>query len=120
MNTEATVVGYGYKASHRCPSCTVRRVLRDMVIEGHGLSYVASEALERLAITRGFDWMDETSFDMDDFPKVVFRFQVEDGETCDDCGVILATVPDRATWNDKAVDYGFPRDITEALGPRHD
>lgn len=72
------VAAYTYKADVYHPGCAVLEVLKTDGLEGHGLSSDNEDALDLLARFRGIDRMDETSFDSDDFPKVVFFDQVSD------------------------------------------
>ena len=84
-----TVVGYAYKADIYCPGCVLEEVLKDQGIEGHGLSFVVEEALNRIARTLGMldnehGELDEATYDSDEFPKVIFADQ-EEGEHCSQC-----------------------------------
>jgi hypothetical protein len=99
------VVGYSFRADTYCPECTVLEVLKLRGIEGHGLSYYVEEALNLLARFEGIDREDELTFDSGDFPKVIFRDQVEDPcqVTCARCGILLADVSSLpAVWNSTA------------------
>jgi len=105
----------------------VQRVLRDNNLRGHGLSYVASEALELLARFTGIDLGNESSYDSDKFPKVVLRYQCEDtNDTCEDCGRELTDVSENAAWNmpdeldDLPVDFISPEDVAWDYGPKPD
>jgi hypothetical protein len=80
---------YQYKADNYCETCVVKEVCKDMGIEGHGLSFITEEALDRLATTQGIDRYDEHTFDSDHFPKVVFQWQTGESDyevTCCRCG----------------------------------
>lgn len=81
------IVGYTYKADIYCTDwdCIVMEVLKDMGIEGHGLSTDTEDALERLATTSGIDRMDERTYDSGDFPKVVFADMLDGSEYCGSC-----------------------------------
>lgn len=85
------IVGYTYQAETLCPGCTI-----DALPTGEGEAFdgwedatgrmSAEENLTELALAFGIDRQDESSYDSDDFPKVVFASSVEDEETCDRCG----------------------------------
>ena len=81
------IAGYVYRAEMLCPSCTVKK-LRDG-IAGYGpfeWDRADVEAvLDSVATANGIDRYDESTYDSDEFPKVVFGFQT-DGDTCDGCG----------------------------------
>lgn len=86
-----TVVGYTYKADLWCGGCILPEVLKDQGIEGHGLSPDTEQALNRIARTLGmldeFGELDEATYDSDEFPKVVFADQTEEGfDHCSQCG----------------------------------
>ena len=80
------VVGYVYQADIVCPSCV--RVVAASVSEqpGQAADYVPLYTLlERWATTLDIDRGDESSYDSDDFPKVIFADSA-DGESCGECG----------------------------------
>lgn len=93
------IAGYAYRAAEYCPVCAVRAVLAHERLEGHGLSYVPDEALDLMARFRGIERGNESSFDSDDFPKVIFGYQAEDAESvCDTCGGALTSIDAERTW----------------------
>jgi hypothetical protein len=71
------VVGYAYQADIWCPECIAKKFAPGQ--------QATEAALDHAAEQRGIDRYDEATFDSDDFPKVVFRDQVED-EACGRCG----------------------------------
>ena len=82
------VVGYTYQADILCPSC-VRYVAASVAEQhGHAADFVPLDRLMTAwASIAGFDAEDESSYDSDDFPKVIFAAQVDDdGESCAECG----------------------------------
>ncbi len=81
------VAAYTYRADIICPECTLETLLGERNIEGHGLSHVPSEAIDRLGVSEfgGEKYSDERNWDSDDFPKVVFSSQIEDDEYCGIC-----------------------------------
>lgn len=87
------VVGYMYQAAEYCPACVVREILERSRLEGHGLSHIPTEALGLMARFRGIDMQDESSYDSDDWPKVVLGYQAEEHESvCDRCGGVLTSM----------------------------
>jgi len=91
------IVGYTYQADQYCPDCIADQVRADLPEELHVLRYpVDADGGEypwdaewflttiapHLDIT---DRYDETTFDSDTFPKVIFSSQVEDTEYCGAC-----------------------------------
>lgn len=86
----ADVIAYTYKAATWCPDCmgNAIRVLHGALSPTMmALSTSEAEAILADAAQReGIDRMDESSYDSDDFPKVIFASQVEEREHCDNCG----------------------------------
>lgn len=80
------VVAYTYKADIVCPSCVLKAVPTP-----YPATHSAESALDILAQEIGVDRYNEETFDSDDFPKVVFRDQMEDGDVCGSCGERLDT-----------------------------
>lgn len=82
--------GVTYKADNYCVPCGVAKYLAVQGLEGHGLSYVAQEALDLLGrFSLGQAWrdQDEYAWDTDDFPKVIFADMISDEyECCGSCG----------------------------------
>lgn len=98
MSQPYDVVGYTFQAATFCPRCIVPIVEGSIdyppVASVSGLS--AEGGLGLLAKALHLNRMDESSYDSGDFPKVIFRDQLDDTEmalnTCDVCEVILGTV----------------------------
>ena len=84
MGLHATaIVGYTFNADTYCPGCIEGALCDNRFSADHE----PEESLDLIAAERGIDRMDESSFDSDDFPKVIFACQVEsDDERCGDCG----------------------------------
>lgn len=84
------IVGYTYKASVYCPSDIIAAVEASGDYEGWELAagvVMSPEAnLSEIAAAFGIERMDESTFDSDDFPKVIFSSQVEEPEYCETCG----------------------------------
>jgi hypothetical protein len=87
MSKAWDIVAYTYKAEILCPDCTWDTL--------HGFKYdglyavKVEDGLTAIARSRGIDRMDESSFDSDDFPKVIFESDLDVDESCDSCGVRL-------------------------------
>lgn len=84
------VVAYAYRADLYCAAC--------MVVQIGGTSAntdLMESALDHAAATLAIDRRDERSFDSDDFPKVVFRDQVQADDRCGGCGLMLQEVSAR-------------------------
>lgn len=82
------ITGYIFRADTYCPSCIGQPVADSLgyVPEGEGLNrWQVEEMLDTLAETLGVDRQNESSFDSDDFPKVVLSVD-DDGITCGRCG----------------------------------
>lgn len=92
MSQPFDVVGYAYAADIWCPDCALIEAETRLLGERQGeVSLDPYTDLARLARDRGIDWTDEASYDSDDFPKVLFRDQAEEGERCNRCGEELTT-----------------------------
>ena len=83
------IVGYTYNADLYCSDC----ILTALGVSGNydPRQYTTEEALTAAASGEFFDIdrHDESSFGSGDFPKVVFRTMLEDGDRCGSCGEIL-------------------------------
>lgn len=88
MNWPAStdVVAYTYRAAIWCPDCIL-----DLCKQGEEYDPLDSVdvSLAKYAKRLGVDPNDEASFDSDDFPKVVFRDQVDIEERCETCGALI-------------------------------
>jgi hypothetical protein len=82
------IVGYTFNAETKCLHCIRRWAANLVESSGRNSEFVGVEdLLDILAPLEGIsDREDEHTFDSDDFPKVIFASQVEDTETCDECG----------------------------------
>ncbi|MGH9228314.1 MAG: hypothetical protein ACRD07_06190 [Acidimicrobiales bacterium] len=83
------IAAYLYRAGLYCPACAIEAMIahrdaspaaRDMPVEA-----VLDQCAEALALDRG----DEASFDSSEFPKVVLRIDVADGDRCSSCHLEL-------------------------------
>lgn len=75
------IVGYTHRADIFCPDCIVQQI--DNLVGGR-----VEERLDYLASEFGINREDERTFDSGDFPKVVFRDQLDEEsiEHCSTCG----------------------------------
>jgi hypothetical protein len=83
------IMGYAYRADLYCPGCIVGLLTTNPGNTGHGTvpaDHDTEVHLNLLARIAGIDRADEHSFDSNDFPKVVFRDQLEGSEHCGSCG----------------------------------
>lgn len=80
---------YTFNADIYGPECIVGVLTATSEYEGWGLAPGIDMSVEanlgEIASAFSIDRMDETSFDGDTFPKVVFRDQLE-GACCGECG----------------------------------
>lgn len=84
------LAGYTYQADNYCRRCIIA-VLDAPELALHG-DTDPEECLDIVAEARGIDRYDERSFDSNDFPKVIFDYQVEGIEKCanfNECGEVL-------------------------------
>jgi hypothetical protein len=89
------VVGYVFKADLYCTEHIFDRlpVGPSEDFDGWALAWGSEmpteQNLDEIAAAFGIDRGDESSFDSDYFPKVVFRDQANDDDRCGTCGVAL-------------------------------
>lgn len=85
-----TIVAYTYRAETLCEVCTVDKLRKHLPHYGpFAWKASAEDALDSVAKAYGIDRENESSFDSDIFPKVVFADQIDDDEDhnrCDGCG----------------------------------
>lgn len=76
-----TIVAYSFPGTY-CPEHLIEELIvrglaapaaRDMAVE---------DVLDQIAGANGIDRGDERTFDSNEFPKVIFSSDIEDGETC--------------------------------------
>lgn len=81
------IVGYTYCADTLCGPCTIERMIANGEASPSARGMDVEDALDQIAAANGYDRHDETSFDSDDFPKIVFRDSHPDGiDICAKCG----------------------------------
>jgi hypothetical protein len=79
------IAAYQYKADTYCGTCVVKELCKDVGAEPpQGSTH--EEELHVIAENLGIERLYESSFDSDDFPKVVFADQIEEDEHCCKCG----------------------------------
>ena len=89
MSIATKPAAYTFKADIYCPGCIALVMAATPDFEGWGLalgvSMTVEKNLDEIAAHHGFDRSDETTFDSDEFPKVVFTDQLN-GDACGQCG----------------------------------
>ena len=91
----AAPIAYMFNAEILCPECTILALPTREGERYDGWRDVtgrmtAEQNLTELAMAFGVQRNDETTFDSGEFPKVVSRFDLEDGERCGNCNCELA------------------------------
>lgn len=76
------LVAYVFQAEVLCPDCLKEKL-------GHSSSVDIETVLDAAAAAKGLDREDETTFDSDDFPKVLLYPEVDDGEACCGCANLI-------------------------------
>jgi hypothetical protein len=85
MNKLYDIVGYTYRADIFCTDHIVQQIDGEASVDD--VSGAVEEKLDYIATMFGIDRENERSFDSEDFPKVVFRDQVDPGiDRCSSCG----------------------------------
>lgn len=84
------IIGYTFRAATYCPEHVVAAMTATEDFEGwelaDGVRMSVEDNLNEMAAAFGIDRMDERSYDSGDFPKVIFRDQIEDTEYCETDG----------------------------------
>lgn len=91
------VVAYAYQADLWCPECIAERVYYDLETKLNVITFMQQPwetTEEYLGRVQGFfgirDRYKEDMFDSNDFPKVIFDSDIEEGDTCDNCSTLLS------------------------------
>jgi len=79
------IAAYTYRAETHCPACVIETMITDGDASPAARDMPTEDVLDQCAAASAIDRADESSFDSDEFPKVVFLHQVHDGATCDVC-----------------------------------
>jgi hypothetical protein len=80
------IVGYTYAAENYCGGCVVEAAIARGELSPGARGMTVEAALDQWAVADGIDREDESSFDSDVFPKVVFEDQRLQDELCGSCG----------------------------------
>ena len=82
MAKSTDIVGYMFRAAIYCPNHIVDAITDTEDFDGWKLSEAirmdVEDNLNEIAAAFGYNRQDESSFDSEDFPKVIFRDQAED------------------------------------------
>lgn len=84
MASVTDVVAYTYKADEYCPDC-IKTMYNGL---GDHLS-TAEQVLDIAAKLACIDRYDERTYNSGDFPKVIFRGQIEGKRHCGSCSELL-------------------------------
>ena len=82
MNTYKEIAGYVYKADLYCLDCVTK-------VMGQGSAVDQERYLDYIAAGEGIDRQNEYSFDSDIFPKVVLGGDIDFGDRCGRCNLVL-------------------------------
>lgn len=74
------IVAYTYKADVYMPEDLIERLIADGIASPGARGMYVEEVLDQIAGANAIDRDDESSFDSDEFPKVVFRDQFDDDQ----------------------------------------
>lgn len=92
MPYSADIVGYTFRASTYCRDHIMPAVTSTKAYDGwelaKGVIVPVEQDLDEIAFAFQIDRQDESSFDSDEFPKVIFRDAAED-TYCEVCGLPL-------------------------------
>lgn len=82
-----SIVGYIYRADNYCVGCIEDAVVDSLSTEEReqGWGSVYRPCMTEVAHEFDIDPDDEASYDSDEFPKVIFADQCEEGERCGSC-----------------------------------
>lgn len=86
------IIGYTFQADIYCPECIASALPTGdgEAFDGwklaDGVRKPAEDNLSEIAAAFGINRDDESSYDSDEFPKVIFASMAEDAETCGSCG----------------------------------
>lgn len=86
------IVGYVYSADIWCVECMATKAVTIFRNAGGKVESISTESnLNSAALYMGIDRHDESSFDSDEFPKVIFASDATD-EECTICGRAILDV----------------------------
>jgi hypothetical protein len=88
-----TIAGYIYQADILCDECARVLGIKQAQAAGSSMSWgdcgTAEQTLGEWASLEGIQRLDESTFDSDDFPKVILSYQVEGCEICGECQICI-------------------------------
>ena len=79
------VAAYTYRAEILCPACTIDALIAAGDAAPAARDMPTEDVLDQCAGALAIDWDDETTFDSDEFPKVVHLDYLAADETCGAC-----------------------------------
>ena len=79
------IAAYSYRAEILCPACTIEALIAAGDAAPAARDMAAETVLDQCAGALAVDRDDETTFDSDEFPKVVHLDQVAADERCGVC-----------------------------------
>lgn len=80
MTSATDIIGYTYAAENWTSQGIIEAGIRDGWLAPAARDMDVEEVLDQAQHYFPIDRMDETTFDSGEFPKVIFRYQVEDDE----------------------------------------
>lgn len=86
MSQPFDIVGYTYSADQYCPEHIIEVLITNREASPAARDMNVEEALWWIASANAIDYDNPHSYDSDDFPKVIFRDQVDASERCGWCG----------------------------------
>lgn len=75
------IVAYTLQAENCTPAGLIEIMIARGAASPAARDMRVEDALDQIAAANGIDRADESSFDSEEFPKVIFASQLEDGET---------------------------------------
>ena len=83
------IAAYIYRAELLCPTCTIATMVAVGVAAPAARDMSAEDVLDQCAGASAIDRDDETSYDSDEFPKVVHLDQLAADDRCGRCREML-------------------------------
>ena len=83
------IAAYSYRAEILCPACTIEAMIAARTAAPAARDMPAETVLDQCAGAFAVDRDDKTTFDSDEFPKVVHLDHVRAAEPCGACGTDL-------------------------------
>jgi hypothetical protein len=80
------IAAYLYRADLYCPACVVEAMMARRDASPAARDLPVEAVLDQCAQALALDRSDEISFDSSEFPKVVLRIELGDGDRCGACG----------------------------------